>query len=231
MVVLKTSKLSKLFGGKYAVKEADIMLEAGKIYGLLGPNGSGKSTLMKMVAGLFHPQNGKITVLDIPAGTETKKYVAFMSTEQFFYGYMTIRQVGGFYNDFFDFDMKKYERLAKGMELEMDMKVSSLSSGMAAKLKVAATMSRNASIYMLDEPLNGIDLIAREVIITSIIEQLNENNVILISSHLINVMENILDEIILIKNGSIVFRDAAENIRMKRQKSIVEIYKEVFSIA
>ena len=231
-IILETSKLSKAFGANYAVKDADINIEKGYIYGLLGPNGSGKSSFMKMVAGLFYPSKGEAKVMGIPVGTATKKYVAFMSTEQFFYSYMTIKRVGQFYSDFYeDFNPERYEQLIDFMELDMNMKVSSLSSGMNAKLRVAATMSRNARLYMLDEPLNGIDMIAQEKIIKTIIEQSNENNAILISSHLISTLENILDRVIMIKKGKIVLQDSAEDIRENWGKSVVDVYREVFANA
>lgn len=232
MTVLETNKLTKSFGRSYAVKDVDITIEKGNIYGLLGPNGSGKSTLMKMVAGLFHPARGEARVMGVPVGTQTKNKVAFMSTEQFFYRYMTVGQVGGFYKDFYDdFDMERYESMIGFMELDMKMKVGSLSSGMGAKLRVATTMSRNAVLYMLDEPLNGIDMIAQDKIIKVIIQQSNEENAILISSHLIGTMENLLDRVMLIKNGSIVLQGIAEEIREERGKSIVDIYREVFASA
>jgi ABC-2 type transport system ATP-binding protein len=229
MITVKTEKLSKMFTGKYAVKDVHLELEEGKIYGLLGPNGSGKTTLMKMIAGLFYPKSGDIKVYDKPLSIESRNYVAFMSTEQSFYKYMSIQNVGEFYQDFYqDFDMNSFKELIAFMELEMDMKVKNLSSGMSAKLKVAATLARNAKIFMLDEPLNGIDMLAREQILNAIIKVSNENNVILLSSHLVDAMENILDNVILIKNGEIALSCNVEKIREEDKKSIVDKYKEVF---
>lgn len=232
MAVLKTDGLTKAFGPVYAVKDADTIIEKGSIYGLLGPNGSGKTTYMKMIAGLLNPTGGKAEVAGIPVGTQTKKSVAFMCTEQFFYGYMTVRQVGEFYLDFYeDFDWARYVQLVKNMELDMKMKVKSLSSGMAAKLRVAVTMSRNALLFMLDEPLNGIDLIARDKIVDAIIQQSGKNNAILLSSHLIDAVENLLDSVLMIKRGRIVLQENAEDLRIKSGKSIAQTYREVFSNA
>ena len=169
--------------------------------------------------------------MGVPVGTATKKYVAFMSTEQFLQAYdsKTGKQ---FYSDFYeDFDFARYEQLINFMELDMNMKVGSLSSGMNAKLRVAATMSRKALLYMLDEPLNGIDMIAQDKIMKTIIEQSNENNAIIISSHLISIMESILDRVIMIKKGKIVLQGSAEDIRENRGKSIVDVYREVFANA
>jgi len=230
MEYVATHDLTKRFSQVRAVDDANIILESGKVYGLLGPNGSGKSTFMKMVAGLFHPSKGIIEVMGDPLSYRSKKYVSFMTTEQYFYDYMTVGMVGRFFGDFYeDFDEKTYEKLISEMQLNMDMKVKSLSSGMAAKLKIAATMARDAKVFMLDEPLNGIDLVARDVILAAIIRKADTDNCILISSHLIDAMENILDEVIFIKEGQIVICGNAENIRESRGKSIVDLYKEVFA--
>nr|MDA3847834.1 ABC transporter ATP-binding protein [Vallitaleaceae bacterium] len=183
MTILKTSNLSKSFAGKPAVIDASVIIEPGKIYGLLGPNGSGKSTFMKMVAGLFYPTRGAIDIMGTPVSTETKAHVAYMSTEPYFYNYMSIKQVGQFHQDFYeDFDSEKFTRLIADMNLEMSMKVDALSSGMAAKLKIASTMSRKAKLYMLDEPLNGIDLVARDKIMSAILDNATADNAIIISS-------------------------------------------------
>lgn len=230
MILLQTEKLTKIFGGKPAVYHVDTAFESGKIYGLLGPNGSGKSTFMKMVAGLFYPTSGNITVMDGPLGIASKSKTAYMPTEQFLYDYMTVKTVGEFFDDFYeDFDSEWYAEQIDYMQLTPDMKVGSLSSGMAAKLKVAAVMSRKAAIYMLDEPLNGIDLVARDKIITSIIKRAAPDNVIIISSHLIDSVENLLDDVLFLKNGEVVLNGNAEEIREKNGKSIVELYKEVFA--
>lgn len=230
MEFLKTTDLSKKFLSKKAVDEASITLQTGKIYGLLGPNGSGKSTLMKMIAGLFHPTNGSIEVMGEKLGISAKSDIAFMPTEPYFYSYMKVKTVGEYHMDFYDdFKLDVYEQLIDEMQLDMNMKVSALSSGMSAKLKLAATMSRDAKLFMLDEPLNGIDLVARDLIMSTIIKKANEKNIMLISSHLIDVLENILDDVLFIKQGKIVLDGTAEQIREENNKSIVDIYKEVFA--
>ncbi len=230
MYSLTTTQLTKSYARTPAVDSATIALRPGKIYGLLGPNGSGKSTLMKMAAGLVHPTAGQIQVLDRPVGPETHAQVAYMPTEPYFYGFMTIRQVGRFHADFYgDFSMEAYEKLIAKMGLEMGMRVSQLSSGMEAKLKVTAAAARDAKLIMLDEPLNGIDLIARDAVLSAIIGKANEENTILMSSHLIDVMENILDEVIFIKQGRIVLQGETESIRSQYGKSIVDLYREVFA--
>ncbi|MCK5128304.1 MAG: ABC transporter ATP-binding protein [Clostridiales bacterium] len=230
MKYLQTENLTKKFGSTVAVDGVNVVLEKGKIYGLLGPNGSGKSTFMKMVAGLFHPTSGNMMVQGNKLSILSKGEIAFMPTEAYFYNYMKVRTVGEFHEDFYeDFDTAKYEELIKDMNLDMNMKVSALSSGMAAKLKLAATMARDAKLFMLDEPLNGIDLIARDQIMSAIIKKASEDNIMLLSSHLIDVLENILDEVIFIKEGKIVLSGDAEEIREEKGKSIVDLYKEVFA--
>lgn len=230
MELIKTSNLTKKFSSTLAVDDANIALEPGKIYGLLGPNGSGKSTFMKMVAGLFHPTRGNIQIMGKPISIASKGHVAYMTTERYFYDYMTIKTVAKFHEDFYeDFNTGAFMNYLEAMQLNMNMKVSALSSGMAAKLKVAVTMAREAKVYMLDEPLNGIDLVARDAILSTIINKANENNAILISSHLIDAMENILDDVIFIKEGKIVLCGNAESIRETHSKSIVDLYKEVYA--
>jgi len=230
MYSLTAKQLTKQYPRATAVNRVDVALRPGKIYGLLGPNGSGKSTFMKMAAGLVHPTAGEIRVLDRSVGPDTHAQVAYMPTEPYFYGFMTIKQVGRFHADFYqDFSMEAYESLIGKMGLEMDMRVSQLSSGMEAKLKVAAAASRDAKLIMLDEPLNGIDLIARDAVLSAIINKANENNTILMSSHLIDVMENILDEVIFIKQGHIVLQGETEAIREQYGKSIVDLYREVYA--
>ena len=216
--------------GTPALRNINMEIKKGEYIGITGKNGSGKSTFMKMVAGLFHPSKGKIEVMGEPLSFRSKRYVAFMTTEQYFYDYMTVGMVGRFHRDFYaDFDPNTYEELIGEMQLSMDMKVKSLSSGMTAKLKIAATMARDAKVFMLDEPLNGIDLVARDAILSAIIRKADPDNCILISSHLIDAMENILDDVIFIKEGQIVICGNAENIREERGKSIVDLYKEVFA--
>lgn len=228
--MLESRKVVKRYMSKTAVNDVSFDVEAGKIYALLGPNGSGKTTWMKMVAGLIKPTSGEILFKGNPIGIESKKKIAYMSTEPFFYNYMTIKDVGKYYQDFFeDFSMRRYEELLTRMELNMSDKAKNLSSGMAAKLKIAATLARKAELYLLDEPLNGIDIIAREHIINTILESAEENTSIVISSHLVDELEKIIDNAVFIENGNLVLEGEAERIRMERGKSIVELYKEIYA--
>lgn len=228
--MVEAKLVGKRYLGKQAVKDVDMIWEDGRIYALLGPNGSGKTTFMKMVAGLVKPTSGTLYYNNEKIGVESKKRVAYMSTEPFFYPYMNVRHVGKYYADFFeDFSMERYEELIGRMDLKMTDKAKNLSSGLAAKLKIAATLARDAQLYMLDEPLNGIDIIARESIIQTIVEAAGEGKTIVISSHLVDELEPIVDSVVFMKQGSVILSGDAEAIRTERGKSIVDLYKEVYA--
>lgn len=228
--MLECKSIVKKYMSKTAVDGISLEIESGRIYALLGPNGSGKTTLMKIAAGLIKPTSGSITYQGLSIGVESKAAIAYMPTETFFYNYMTVADVGKYYKDFFpDFDEKRYEELIQRMDLNMKDKAKNLSSGLAAKLKIAATLARKAELYMLDEPLNGIDIIAREKIITTILESAKEDATIVISSHLVDELEKIIDHAIFIKNGVLELVGDAEDLRETKGKSIVEIYKEIYA--
>lgn len=227
--MLDSINIVKRYGGKAAVNDLSISIEEGHIYGLLGPNGSGKSTWMKMAVGLIVPDKGQIALDGVQVGVETKRHIAYMPTEPFFYSYMKIKDVGRYYKDFFeDFDSERFAKLVERMELDMNMKVRALSSGMMAKLKIAVTLSRQAQIYLLDEPLNGIDLLAREAIVQTILECVDEKSALVISSHLVEELEKIIDSVIFIKQGQVVLTGDVEGIRQQRGESIVELYKDIY---
>ena len=228
--MVEAKLVGKRYLGKQAVKDVSMVWEKGRIYALLGPNGSGKTTFMKMVAGLVKPTAGELYYDDKKIGVESKKKVAYMSTEPFFYSYMTVKHVGKYYADFYeDFSMERYEELIARMDLKMTDKAKELSSGLAAKLKIAATLARDAQLYMLDEPLNGIDIIARENIIQTIVEAAGENKTIVISSHLVDELEPIVDSVVFMKQGGVILSGDAEEIRTEHGKSIVDLYKEVYA--
>jgi len=230
LMILESRDLTKKYSNKTVVSSASFTIEEGQIYALLGQNGSGKSTLMKMAAGLVKPDDGTITYQGKKVGVESKKEVAYMPTEPYFYDYMTVGDVGNYYKDFYeDFDQERYEMLLTKMDLSKKDKVKYLSSGLTAKLKLAATLARNAKIYLLDEPLNGIDLITRDLIITTILEVAQEDTAIVISSHIVDELEKIVDHVIFLQQGSVKLIGDAEELRETYGKSIVEIYKEILA--
>ncbi len=228
--MLHCENLEKKYMTVTAVKDISLDIEKGKIYALLGPNGSGKSTFMKMVAGLTRPTRGVITMEGSPLSVESKKKIAYMPTEAYFYSYMNCEDVGKYYEDFFeDFSMERYHQLMEKLELTHKDKVNKMSSGMMAKLKLAVTLARDAQLIMLDEPLNGIDIIARDNIINTVIQNSREDNSIIISSHLVDELEKIIDYAIFIKNGTAAMCGEAEELRSTHNKSIVELYKEIYT--
>ncbi len=228
--MLSTRDVVKRYLGKVAVAGISFDVEPGKIYALLGPNGSGKTTWMKMVAGLIKPTMGTITYKGDIIGVESKKKIAYMSTEPFYYNYMTVDDVGKYYEDFFeDFDRLKYNQMIQSMGLNLKDKSKNLSSGLAAKLKIAATLCRKSEVYLLDEPLNGVDIIAREHIINAILEAATNNATLIISSHLVDELEKIIDNAIFIKQGNLVLEGNAEEIRSQHKKSIVDLYREIYA--
>ncbi|MBP3263195.1 ABC transporter ATP-binding protein, partial [Pseudobutyrivibrio sp.] len=227
--MLESIEVTKKYVGKIAVDGITMQLEPGHIYAMLGPNGSGKTTWMKMAAGLIKPTFGEIRYNGQPISIETRKEIAYMSTEPYFYDYMTVGDVGKYYQDFFDdFSMEKYDDLLEKMSLEKKLKVKSLSSGMLAKLKVAVTMARNAKIYMLDEPLNGIDLLARDSVMNMILTSAGEDNTLIISSHLVEELESVVDKAIFIKEAHFAGMVDVEELRTVEGISLADKYRQVF---
>ena len=185
--VLKCENLVKVYSGCRAVDGLNLELDAGRIYALLGPNGSGKSTFMKMVVGLIKPTEGKIYLDGEEISDKTRARITYMPTENYFYNYMRIKDIASFYKDFYnDFDEDRMYGLLDRMELHFDGKVRNMSTGMLAKLKVAVAMARNSRVILLDEPLNGIDIIAREHVMNTITGYNNEDKIIIVSSHLVD---------------------------------------------
>lgn len=227
--MLEFRNVTKKYGSQIAVNNVSLQLEAAKIYAMLGPNGSGKTTLMKMAVGLVKPNEGEVYYNGEPIGIKSRKEIAYMSTEPYFYNWMTVLDVGRYYEDFFeDFSMERYEELIRKMELSMDLKTKALSSGMMAKLKIAVTMARKAKVFLLDEPLNGIDLLARDEIIRAVLESLDDDVALLLSSHLVDELEKIVDAAVYMKDSNLVAVWDVEELRTKQGKSVVDLYREIY---
>lgn len=226
---IESKHLKKTYGKKTAVQDISLTLEPGLVYAMLGPNGSGKTTWMKMASGLVKPDSGEILYNGSPVGVESKKEVAYMSTEPYFYSWMTAKDIGKYYEDFFDdFSMDTYRQMLSQMELTEDMKAQKMSSGMMAKLKIAVTMSRKAKVYLLDEPLNGIDLLARDEIMRSILEAMAPDVTLVVSSHLLEELEKVTDAAIFMKDGCLAGQYMAEELRISQNKSLVDVYREIY---
>ena len=226
---IESKHLTKTYGKKTAVQDISLTLEPGLVYAMLGPNGSGKTTWMKMAAGLVKPDSGEILYNGSSVGVESKKEVAYMSTEPYFYSWMTAKDIGKYYEDFFDdFSMDTYRQMLSRMELTEDMKAQKMSSGMMAKLKIAVTMSRKAKVYLLDEPLNGIDLLARDEIMRSILEAMAPDVTLVVSSHLLEELEKVTDAAIFMKDGCLAGQYMAEELRISQNKSLVDVYLAIY---
>ena len=227
--MLESKDLTKKFGAKTAVDGVSVTMESGHIYAMLGPNGSGKTTWMKMAAGLIKPTSGEVTFAGKPVGIESRKEVAYRSTEPYFYAWMSIRDAGKYYEDFFeDFSMERFLNLLHRMELNEKDKIRTLSSGMVAKMKIALTLARDAKVYMLDEPFNGIDLLARDEIRGAILEAAVPEKLLLLSSHLVEEMEAIADRAMFIRQGKLVEVRDLEEMRETDGVSMADRYREIF---
>ncbi|EOG8706982.1 TPA: ABC transporter ATP-binding protein [Bacillus paranthracis] len=228
--LLKIENLWKRYGLKAVIRELNIEITEGKIIGLVGDNGSGKTTLLKMIAGLQHPSEGSITIAGQKVGLETKEIVSFMSDKPVFDDWMTVKDFLFFYRDFYkDFDIQKAVDTVAEFKIPLEEKITALSKGMVEKLQIILTFSRKAKLYVLDEPLGGIDLISRAHVLELILQFYREDCTILISTHLINEVENIFDEVIFLKDGEIVLYENVEELRFQRGKAVTEVFKEVFS--
>ncbi|WP_130836605.1 ABC transporter ATP-binding protein [Lachnoclostridium sp. Marseille-P6806] len=226
--MLESRAISKYFLNKRALEDVTLRIEPGRIYALLGPNGSGKTTWMKIAASLTKPSAGEMLFDGDPVGICSRRSVAYMSTEPYFYSWMTIRDVGRYYEDFFeDFSMELFRELLGKMELSEELKVKNLSSGMMAKLKIAVTIARRARVYLLDEPLNGIDLIARDRIMETIVGSLEEGVSLVLSSHLVEEIETVVDTAVFIRGGKIVEICDTENLRSEHGQSLADRYREI----
>lgn len=226
--VLEVSNLNKAYGGKMALNNFSLTLERGKILGLLGPNGSGKTTFMKVLAGLLNSYKGNVSICGREPSIHTKKIVAYLPDKSPLYKWMKVKDAVKLYEEFFDdFDRNKVIELLGFMELTEKMKITSLSKGMLEKLNLSLVLSRKADLYIIDEPLSGIDPIARDKILDAIINNYCEESSMIITTHVVHDIERIFDEVAFINEGIIIEQGEAESLRMKYGKSIEEIYKIV----
>ena len=227
--LLRCEKLTKNYGGLIALNSIDLSLESGKIIGLLGPNGSGKTTFIKIINGLLTPTAGNITVMGEKIGTESKKVVAYLPDNSFLNSWMTVEQIVNMFKDFYeDFrEDRAYEMLAK-LGITPAVKLKTLSKGNKEKVSLILVMSRNAKLYVLDEPIAAVDPATRDYIISTIINNYNPEASVLISTHLISDIEQVLDDVIFINNGNIVLHKSVDEIREEHSKSVDELFREVF---
>ena len=227
--LLKIDNVTKKYGCFKALDNVTLTLQSGKIVGLLGPNGSGKTTLIKIINGLLKDYQGNILVDGNPIGVESRKIISYLPDENYFQDWMYIKDVLNIFSDLYqDFQKDNCLELMKRFNLEPNMKIKSLSKGMKEKFQLCLVMSRKAKLYILDEPIAGVDPAAREVILDVILNNYDEDALVLISTHLISDLETIFDEVVFLKEGKVVLHQETEQLRHERKQSIDEAFREVF---
>lgn len=229
MIILETKGLTKRFGNSLALDNVDITLECGKIVGLLGPNGSGKTTFLKLINGLLKPDQGTITIGGEAPGVITKQHVSFLPDSNYFPRWMKVTQLLEYFSDFYeDFQKEKASYMLGKLDIDSNMKLSHMSKGTLEKVQLVLAMSRDANLYCLDEPIGGVDPATRDYILNTIVSNYCENSTVLISTHLISDVENVLDEVIFLQNGQVRMQSSVDDIREKENKSVDALFREVF---
>lgn len=230
MTILECRGLTKKFGKVTALDAIDLNLEAGRIVGLLGPNGSGKTTLIKLANGLISPDAGQVLIDGHEPGSETKAVTAYLPDKDFLPDYMNVEQLLGFYGDFFkDFDSERAMDMIRSLKLDPEQKLKAMSKGTREKIQLILTMARRAKVYLLDEPIAGVDPAARDYILRTIIGNYSQDALVLISTHLIADVENMLDEVIFLKTGHIELHENAEDLRERTGKDVDHLFREVYA--
>lgn len=227
--ILRCESLSKSYGGLVALDSVDLSVQSGRIIGLLGPNGSGKTTLIKLINGLLTPTAGRLTIDGSAPGTATKSKVAYLPDNNYLNSWMTVEQIVNMFEDFYsDFRKALAFSMLEKLGIRPETKLKSLSKGNREKVSLILVMSRAAKLYVLDEPIAGVDPATRDYIISTIIGNYNPEASVIISTHLISDIEQILDDVIFIKNGRIVLSKSVDEIREETGKSVDETFREVF---
>lgn len=229
--LVEIRELTKAYNAKaVAVNNLNLNLEHGKIIGLLGPNGSGKTTLIKMMNGLLTPTHGTILIKGNQPGIETKAVVSYLPERTYLENNMKVHELIDFFCDFYaDFSKEKAYSMLTALHIDSDAKLKTLSKGTKEKVQLILVMSRSADLYILDEPIAGVDPAARDYILRTIVSNYNENATILLSTHLISDIENILDEVIFLKYGHLLCHASVDDIRQTKGKSVDAYFREVFA--
>lgn len=227
--ILECRHLSKSYGRTKALDSIDLTLKAGRIIGLLGPNGSGKTTLIKLINGLLTPNDGEILIDGMAPGTGSKAIVSYLPERTYLDESMKIGEAVDLFETFYlDFDRNKAFKMLEKLNLDPTKRIKTLSKGNREKVQLILVMSRRAKLYCLDEPIAGVDPAARDYILSTIINNYEPDATILLSTHLITDVENILDEVVFIQNGHIKMQAEVEDIRCKEGKSVDDLFREVF---
>ncbi len=227
--ILECKALTKRFGGKTALSEVDLSLERGKIVGLLGPNGSGKTTMIKLASGLLTPTSGEILISGTNPGIETKKSVSYLPERTYLNDWMRVSDIICLFKDFYsNFNADKAFEMLKRLDINPQDRLKTMSKGTKEKVQLILVMSREAELYLLDEPIGGVDPAARDYILNTIISNYNENATVVISTHLIADIEQVLDHVVFISSGKIALSLSVDEIREEQGKSVDALFREVF---
>ena len=230
-VILEYKNINKSFDEKEVLKDVNLKIESNKIVGLLGKNGSGKSTLFKLANDLLTASSGEVLVDGKPVSAESKNIVSYLPERSYLESNLKVCDAIKFFETFYnDFDKEKAEKLLIDLELDKNMRLSKMSKGMKEKVQLVLVMSRKAKIYILDEPLGGVDPASREYILQTILKNFDENATLFISTHMIADIEKILDEVVFIDNGKIILQEDADELRKKEKCSIDEIFRRMFYV-
>ena len=229
MELLECKNLCKDFGKKKVLKNVNLVIPRGKIIGLLGKNGTGKTTLIKLINDLLVPTRGEVLINGKYVGVESKKIISYLPERTYLDKSMTVLETVKYFEEFYDnFDSKKARNLIKDLDLDINSKLSKMSKGMQEKVQLVLVMSRRADLYILDEPLGGVDPATRDYILDTILSNFNEGASVIISTHLISDIERILDEVIFIDKGKIILTSDSDLLREKEKSSIDEIFRRMF---
>lgn len=227
--ILECQGLTKKYGNFFALSNLTLSLERGQIVGLLGPNGSGKTTLIKLANALLIPTDGHIMINGHSPGTETKQIVSYLPDRNFLNDHMRVNDILSYYNDFYkNFSMERASKMLDTLEIDKRARLHALSKGTREKVQLVLVMSRDAALYILDEPIGGVDPAARDYILQTILSNYNENATVLISTHLISDIENTLDRVLFLQNGQLMLNATVDEIRSKYGKSVDVLFREVF---
>ena len=227
--ILECINLSKNFNSLMAVSNLNLKLESGRIIGLLGPNGSGKTTLIKMISGLLTPASGNLLINGMEPGVETKKIVSYLPERTYFNNAMKVSEILNLFSDFYeDFDRAKAEDMLRRLDVNPAFKFKTLSKGTKEKVQLVMVMARRAKLYLLDEPIGGVDPAAREYILDTVISNYAEGASVLISTHLISDVERVLNDFIFLRYGQLIMQGNVQQVCSEQGKSLDEIFREVF---
>lgn len=219
----------KSYGKKEALRGLNLQLESGKIVGLLGPNGSGKTTLIKILNGLLHPEHGTVLIDGEAPGVYTKSIVSYLPDKPYFADWMKVSDLLDLFEDFYeDFERNRAEEMCRVLQIDIGLRMKTLSKGTKEKVQLILVMSRRAKLYLLDEPIAGVDPAARDFILTTILNNYNPDGTVLISTHLISDVERVLDEVVFIQDGQVVRQELVDDIREKERMSVDELFRDEF---